>query len=517
MVKKWRRQRKCTAVARRQGFADWTHFGGYTVFSHQYTYTLHSAGIGDVGTLPLRNDPSPTPYSLGENQNRCIGWRVGDTLSLCKLESGVRFIAGTARSVEHRVGLRLVRKSTIDLFLGTATCRLRFRWCLSVTSIMMKTISAILSLATLVNGDGIISQPLGAQLNIGNIQADSELARNLLSQARRVAQDDGGDDAFDANWVAGYSLKFQGCHHISQWNDNIESEEDVRIATKRLVRFRLCPSDSCSKTSGTGCGDGYGDYVVDMNTYLSYYVAARATYQQYECSYLTNYVCGCNGDNSCLYKCFTQHNMASVCASNNNGDTDDATISMEDYMTCTQSAFADENGSYLYIGPYCASQGGEIHLGAFTDDACTNFADNSAMGAQAFKKIAGYSLPYASANVIDLDCISCKEPANKNNDGNDANDADDVAEVCEAVYTAAGKCEANLPSGTVQTANNNACNYMEGIKIVRKDGTIVTANSKADKTAGAFIGLFTSAFILLSAYTYYLKLRLDRASINLDE
>jgi Tfp pilus assembly protein PilO len=58
---------------------------------------------------------------------------------------------------------------------------------------------------------------------------------------------------------------------------------------------------------------------------------------------------------------------------------------------------------------------------------------------------------------------------------------------------------------------------MEGIKIVRKDGTVITADAKANKTASVFIGIFVVAFVLLSAYVYYLKTKLDRASINLSE
>jgi hypothetical protein len=116
-----------------------------------------------------------------------------------------------------------------------------------------------------------------------------------------------------------------------------------------------------------------------------------------------------------------------------------------------------------------------------------------------------------------MDCLSCKEPSDKNNDGDDADDADDVAEVCETIYTYAGKCEQNLPTGTVYKANNNACNYMEGIKIVRNDGTVVTSQAAANKTASVFIGMFVVSFILLSAYVYFLKTKLDRASINLSD
>jgi hypothetical protein len=383
---------------------------------------------------------------------------------------------------------------------------------------MMKFAFALLSLLSAVKANSLVSGP---EIHVGQIDAGSDLGRGLLTKARRLDQD-AGDDSFNENWVSGYSLKFQGCHQISQWNDAIESEEDVRIATKRLVRFRLCPSDSCSTSSSSGCSEGYGDYVVDMNTYLEYYFSARQTYQQFECSYLTNYVCGCEGDSDCLSNCYAEHNMQGMCKgngnnnNNNNAADDGAVIDLGDYMTCAKSNYKDEDGNSLYVGPYCAAQGGSIYLGAFRDDACTITADNT-MGTEAFLTATGYALPYSSANVVDLDCLSCKEPSEKNNDGNDAEDSDEVAEVCEAVYSLAGKCESNLGDSVVQYPNTNGCNYLEGIKIVRKDGTVITANIKANRTAVAFITIFTLAFVFLSFYVYYLKMKLDRSSINLAE
>jgi hypothetical protein len=382
----------------------------------------------------------------------------------------------------------------------------------------------------------------GTVLGQRALEANAKLREELLSKAVRVEETRGlssvpeerqlQDEDFSKTWVSGYSLKFQGCHHISQWNDEADNEEDVRIATKRLVRFRMCPSNSCSSTNTVGCTEGYGDYVVDLNTYLYYYFNAKSTYQQYECEYLANYVCGCNDNNGnqayCLWDCFSDHNMASVCMQNNpynanngydaNGQAEDYGngFDLQDYMECTKSDIADQNGNALYIGPFCASQGGVIHLGVFTDDACTNFAD-SEDGRSAYVTATGYELPYAEANIIDLDCMSCIEPSDKNNAGNDAEDGDNVNEMCEKIYTMAGKCEASLAYGTTQYPNNNACNYLEGIKIVRADGTIVTADSRANKFAGAFIGIFTTMFVLLSAYVYFLKTKLDRASINISE
>ena len=406
----------------------------------------------------------------------------------------------------------------------------------------MKFFLACLTLLASSVAAKISSHPVASKaMEMNDIKADSSLGQKLLSQARQLENNNWGD--YMQTWVAGYSIKFQGCHHVSQWNEDADEDNDVRIATKRLVRFRLCPSDSCSANSSKGCNTGYGDYIIDMNTYLAAYFEAKQEYQAFKCEYLQENVCYCDGDNQnggenseemCLWDCYKQHNMEGVCMennpynNNNNGGNDGGNaFEVANYLECTQFAGGNGNnnnnnnnnngwdGSY-YIGPYCASQGGEIHMGMFLDDSCTTFADNSG-GRQTFYNQNALELPYGKSNMIDLDCFSCAEPQENNNDGNDAQDNDNVAEICETIYTAAGKCEQNLAYGTVFEANNNACNYMEGIKIVRKDGSVVTAEAKANKTASVFIGLFTVAFVLLSAYVYYLKTKLDRASVQLNE
>jgi hypothetical protein len=388
----------------------------------------------------------------------------------------------------------------------------------------MKFILALLSLVAAVSASSQMADPQLHELK--DIKADTPLGMKLLSQARNL--EEGAN--YDQTWVAGYSLKFQGCHHISQWNDDADEDNDVRIATKRLVRFRMCPTDSCTSSSA-GCSNGYGDYIIDMNTYIAAYFEARQTYKQYECEYLENnvcYTCANNGDdenyseNMCMWDCYSEHGVADECMDQNpyayngyNGDNAEK-FEVDNYLACAQANINDNNNNAYYIGPYCASQGGAIYMGMFSDESCTAFADDAG-GRETFYALTGQELPYGKSNFIDMDCFSCQEPQENNNDGNDADDADEVAEVCETVYTQAGKCEKYLASGTTYYPNNNACNYMEGIKIVRKDGTVITADAKANKTASVFIGIFVVAFVLLSAYVYYLKTKLDRASINLSE
>jgi len=372
-------------------------------------------------------------------------------------------------------------------------------------------------------------------LNSVDIKADSKLGNSLMSQARKLEQN---DDEVDFEWVAGYSIKFQGCHHISQWNEEADGEEDVRIETKRLVRFRLCPTDYCSAENAGGCSDAYGDYVIDMNTYLMAYFQAVEDFNEYKCEYLEQMVCGCgdddgnnnNGDDwdedKCLWDCYEARGMEEICMEDNpyvDDDQDDGDqFELEAYMECAQADIGNDNRRQLnqeeveyFIGPYCAEQGGVIYLGMFTDDACTVFADDYG-GKELYLAMAGEDLPYAESSLVGPECMSCMEPAEieDNDNGNDNQDEDQVIEVCEELYRGAGKCEQGMG---LDYPNNNACNYMEGIKIIRKNGTVTSGANSANKTVSIFIGVFVVAFVLLAAYVYYLKTKLDRASINLSE
>lgn len=399
----------------------------------------------------------------------------------------------------------------------------------------MKLFVALTFLVAVASGKKTFT---GKTAPLKDIKADSPLGMKILSQARRLDQEE------DFTWVYGYSIKFQGCHHISQWNAEANGEEDVRIATKRLIRFRLCPSNDCTTVNAGGCNSGYGEYIIDMNTYLDSYFEAVEIYNQAKCSYIEGAVCtACNqnrrleGDNQnrrldeekCMWDCYVENGVETICADKNpyaaDGEEEEEAFELQEVMECAQwkpqnenyQAAQDANGDEIqyFMGPYCAEGGGAIYLGIFTDESCSAFADEYG-GKELYKTVEGKDLPYGETNIVDMECISCKEPQEYNANGDDADDEDQVSEMCEQIYQQAGKCETNLASGTVTTPNTNACTYMEGIKIVRKNG-VVQSSSKANKTASIFIGIFVVAFVLLAAYVYYLKTKLDRASINLSE
>lgn len=392
----------------------------------------------------------------------------------------------------------------------------------------MKFLVALLSLTLASAAKNVIGRSHNKLHKVpDSIKVNSELGSKVMSQARKLEQ----NDEIDFTWVADYSIKFQGCHHISQWNEEAEDEDDVRIATKRLVRFRLCPTNSCTLQNAGGCSSGYGDYVIDMNVFLEAYIDSVEQYNEARCDYLEN-TCGCDDENNnggnedyCQYDCYVAHGMEEVCAeenpynANNGQEEEQDEFDLAEYAECAQANFGGRRRQLnqeveYYVGPYCAEQGGAIYLGLFTDDTCTTFADEYG-GQESYYKMAGKELPFGNSNVISMDCFSCLEPeVQYNYDGNDQEDDDNVNEMCEQIYEQAGKCESELGQ---YGGNYNACSYIQGIQVIRKNGIIVSTGSKANKTASIFIGVFVVAFVLLSAYVYYLKTKLDRATINLAE
>lgn len=382
------------------------------------------------------------------------------------------------------------------------------------------------------------------------IDIHSEVGQRLLSSARRLDyyygddDNDGDDQSYyyeedDYYWLADFSLKFQGCQAIKQWNEDAEDYNDVRIKTKNLARFRLCPSNKCSRRNGYGCTKGYGDYVVGVDTYVQAYTEVQKRQDEYLCQQYLYKHCDCEesddkGDDFnkeyCEYDCYMNGRRSYCVDRNPYADGDDDNPAWYDerdiqryFEGCSQfnppefddddDANKDDDESY-YIGSYCADQGGKVFLGLFTDETCTTFADKNA-GRTTFKTLTrGQELPYSAKSMIRSDCVACLEQdQNKQNDQND-DDEINISDSCLSVYQASGKCETNIINGPSKI-NNAGCYYIEGIKIVRKDGIIDTRITRPNKVVSFFIFLFAVSFVLLGAYIYYLRMKLGM-KINLD-
>merc|ERR1712183_652257 len=195
------------------------------------------------------------------------------------------------------------------------------------------------------------------------------------SQLRRLDQDGNEVD------ISSYSLKFQKCQFVKAYDDELAENEDAGtvLATKHFVVFRLCPSNSCDS-----CNYGYGEYLVDMEDYLDATIEYAKDKQEEYCDQCEE---GCDGyygnqnqgeeekegDNNqdgnrrltstkcdeCVNYCEKIENME-----------DNGYIDATDFVECQEIQDEGNDGTAVYAGAMCASNGSKIKIGVFSDDEC---------------------------------------------------------------------------------------------------------------------------------------------------
>ena len=161
-----------------------------------------------------------------------------------------------------------------------------------------------------------------------------------------------------------------------------------------------------------------------------------------------------------------------------------------------------------FIGPYCSADGNSVHLGLYTDEYCTTFADNNS-GKTTYKALAGDDLPYSSSSLVNSGCVSCVEQEDPNRDQDDQDEEDEVriADTCQGMYESAGKCE-TLVQGISGEPNESGCSFINGIQYTRPDGIL---NVKSSGWATFFICLFAGAFVGLAGVVYKLHKQVEAA------
>mmetsp|Transcript_47594 Transcript_47594/g.101142 ORF Transcript_47594/g.101142 Transcript_47594/m.101142 type:complete len:430 (-) Transcript_47594:163-1452(-) len=379
------------------------------------------------------------------------------------------------------------------------------------------------------------------------ISASSALGRSVLSQSRPL---DGGrrlDEEDEYAWIAGYSLKFQGCRHAASFNLDADDEDDVKVSTTKLAHFRLCPAGSCESWLGGGCKSNYGDYVVDLATFAQAYVEGQRRTEEYACQMYMYENCDCqeNDDKDdgwdrdyCEYDCYMDSKKYQGCVDRNPYDDDEEDererrFEAQEYVECKEWEIpeADDDANQqnenngdddaeevqYYIGPYCSSDGGAVYLGLYTDETCTNFADDN-KGRTTYKSLSygNEDLPYSTTSVVTSDCVSCIEQEDPNRrdeeDDDDGEAAPEVSDQCGRLYESAGKCESSIDltsSGMSSDPNTEACSYISGIRFTKLNGIVDTP--KASGAATFFVVLFAGVFIGLAGMVYRLREQIKRA------
>lgn len=431
-----------------------------------------------------------------------------------------------------------------------------------MSKLIVLAITAVLAATTARAAISPEMQDHLATVQRDGIAADSAFGRQLLHQSRRVEQ--GGYQETDIGFVADYSIKFIGCHHVTQWATEDEQEEaeeqdeqngggqttfmgrnplNYKIRSKGLVRYRLCPSSSCSDSAHLGCSSGHGEYVVDMASFLAAYVAWQMEENAVNCATYRSVCakqCSSGTSSNCYQKCYKKNNVnTALCSKNSNSNyayaADDAyaataygadTFDLETYIGCGAYEVTDADGAEIahYLGPYCADQGGDLKLGFFQDATCST---PSGYDVDYVEHRTGVEIPYTRRSLVETKCMSCASTAaqdaandqkdyyNYNANGN-ANyyAAKEVNDMCGTLYTTSGKCESGLSKEDQPYPEDGACTYVEGVKQLQSDG-IVRAEAQRSKPAAVAIGVFTGIAVGLGGYVFYLKSVITKSQVNI--
>jgi hypothetical protein len=382
--------------------------------------------------------------------------------------------------------------------------------------------------------------------------AQSSYVSNLMSGARptknsQIRKLDDNGDAYEVD-ISTYSVKFEQCQFVKSYDDDLADDEDSTsvLATKRFVVFRLCPENSCSS-----CNYNYGEYIIDLDTYLATTVEYQQEVQSDMCEAceecgnddqnqdqdqdqadneerkLQNYSVDCD---SCYDECQKIENME------DNGYVDATT-----FLECTMIYSPDDDSKdSLYAGPVCASSGSKIKIGVFTDQYC-NVLDSSKDVDDYIMNEDGNQMMISHALLKTIyaedSCVSCTQ-VDENNDNRKLDQGDQAAEVlemCQTLYEDAAKCEkthgfdngySNYNGYSSQlTQEEVVCDYIESIKAGSYDerGEIVVngANSASGggaKTTGGqkfALTFFVLGTVGLAAYAGMLHTKLTKGSVGL--
>mmetsp|Transcript_6163 Transcript_6163/g.13523 ORF Transcript_6163/g.13523 Transcript_6163/m.13523 type:complete len:423 (+) Transcript_6163:159-1427(+) len=329
----------------------------------------------------------------------------------------------------------------------------------------------------------------------------AKMNAKLMSNAKTLRKLDQQDEEQEVD-LSGYSIKFEKCQFVKSYN----GEEgggggegvDTILTTQRFVIFRLCPDSSCSS-----CNYNYGEYIVDMETYLEAALGYKEEAQEQYCDTCNEcyekaaeaaenddaneeeeededaWKCQNMDTSSCYAECQNIENMEE------NGYMD-----ASEFIECQELDVGDDDGVQLFAGAMCASSGTRIKIGIFSDEDCSIY-DESKDIEDYMKNGDGYNMKlsyhllkqtYSEGECVANCLVEDEEQNNQNDEGDDEEEKEaEINEMCEELYEAAGKCETNhgFEQGIVDYDNYDnqirneelVCDFISSLKAGQYDQT----------------------------------------------
>ncbi|KAL3767813.1 hypothetical protein ACHAW5_005999 [Stephanodiscus triporus] len=223
-------------------------------------------------------------------------------------------------------------------------------------------------------------------------------------------------------------------HHI-QSNSRNEHNDETVLATQKLVVFRLCPDDG-SGCSSSSCKSNYGEYIVDMDTYLESTLQHKKNEQDAYCEACQS--CASDGGGR------DRRHRRTACQNIDNME-EYGYVDAAEYYHCKKALPERDNTGVSFT---TRNKKRTLALGSrwgqLADEYCENY-DADASPDQYIKK-NGYNVKLSYHLVKQTftteNCVASCAGTDDNDGDGDGNYAEAyTAEVCTTPYEAAGKCE----------------------------------------------------------------------------
>lgn len=318
-----------------------------------------------------------------------------------------------------------------------------------------------LALAMLLAVSSATATPFNAApAKSANTQKASFMAK-VMNKARRLDE----DNAVEID-LSAYSMKFIKCQFVKSYDDDLaeDGDSDSVLKINRFVMFRLCPSSSCTYN--------YGEYLVDMDTYLEAAVEYQQEQQKEMCNYC-NEVCAADDDDAAeeeeeegeegegeeegeedgedrrrRLRAITRKLSVSIdcgtcvdeCEKIENME-DNGYVEASNFIQCQQIGEGDDGTDY-YAGAMCASNGEKIKIGVFYDEECSNYDGNLSVENFIGAKLSHALLKtvYSSDSLIPCVKPDWEVPADDDAAEEEEKEAE-ANEMCANLYEYSAKCE----------------------------------------------------------------------------
>ncbi len=270
--------------------------------------------------------------------------------------------------------------------------------------------------------------------------------------------------------ISKFSVRYMGC-----WSAATYNAASV-LQAQRYAVFRLCPSFYCNPYSVTGCDTDYGEYAVNLDTYLQ----AIASYNEDRTTVFCQYCSICNTtNNATIYDgnlCNLQacKNAANVC------NATSSSVSVTDYLNCTAVVSKTNNNTY-YLGPYCDDISYAVTVDVYSDSDCTNYIGDQVTVSDVLNVTFQ---PYA-VNYLSKTCVTCQESALPwQMTASERSEDNGVSEICEVLYEDSVKCNAHyllqdFAKNDFSYNDSTACNFIQNLINGPYNATLNASNSKS--------------------------------------